>query len=225
MGSDDLVVPRSSNHPNASPQQSLSLRSRKCCVLWIPKVSKAQADLPSSSAEDRGSHRNLARRSATVAEFWIRRRAEMSAPLILVLADEPDASVMCRGLATGGYEPLLTRNAASATTAIQSDSLSGALIAEAVLPNPPSTLFSQLREQTDIPNVVVGSGTQGSAVEALLDGADVYLVLPIPIELLRARLRSLTSLDHISTTRPEASSKMRLTRRSEFPQLTPDYPR
>ncbi len=52
-------------------------------------------------------------------------------------------------------------------------------------------LLPTLRNLTDSPMVVIGSGGEASMVQALLHGADVYLTRPVNINELLARIRAL----------------------------------
>ena len=117
----------------------------------------------------------------------------MNAPLqtVLVIADEPDATVLKEGLKRAGFGYRVASAHADAEQEVKRTAFSAVMIAESSLPEDPSVLFQALRRETGSPLVVAGWGGPDIRAEILLDGADSYLVRPIPDDILRARLRAL----------------------------------
>ena len=65
------------------------------------------------------------------------------------------------------------------------------VVAEEMMPMEGVDLLPVLRRITDLPIIAIGSGGEMAMVQALLQGADVYLARPVNIQEFMARIRSL----------------------------------
>ena len=65
------------------------------------------------------------------------------------------------------------------------------IVSEEMSPIDEVELLPVLRRLTDSPIITVGSGGEMAMVQALLQGADVYLTRPVNIRELMARIRAL----------------------------------
>ena len=117
----------------------------------------------------------------------------MDAPvqIVLVIAEEPDTTVLTEGLKRAGYRARVAHTQSEAAGEAQRTAFTAVIVAESSLPEDPSVLFAALRQETGSPLVVAGWGGPDVRAEILLDGADSYLVRPIPDDILRARLKAL----------------------------------
>ncbi len=111
--------------------------------------------------------------------------------MILVVAGEPDATLLTAALLRVDYQPNVVSNADEARAELETAEWECIVITEETLPGDPAEYFNTLRRETTAPTLIVGWGEGDIETQLLLDGADIYMVRPIDDDLLRARLRAL----------------------------------
>ena len=114
-----------------------------------------------------------------------------AAPKILLIAEDPDATMLSAALVRIGYEPTVVSSVADGGSSARKGDWAGLVVTEELLPSNVGEYFAEQRQESDIPTLVVGWGEGDSETQLLLHGVDCYMVRPIDDELLRARLRAL----------------------------------
>jgi DNA-binding response OmpR family regulator len=115
---------------------------------------------------------------------------------VLVIDSEESRCDVVDGLRCLGFQVYEEANSENALRRVQEDPHYVLVVSESMPPVSSTDLLMALREITEGPMVVLGSGRETAMVEALMRGADFYLERPVKTKELAARLRALLRRCH-----------------------------
>jgi DNA-binding response OmpR family regulator len=115
---------------------------------------------------------------------------------VLVIDSEESRGDVVDGLRCSGFQVDEEANSEDALRRVQEDPRYVLVVSESMPAVSSTGLLTALREMTESPIVVLGSGGETAMIEALMRGADFYLERPVKTKELAARLRALLRRCH-----------------------------
>jgi two-component system response regulator TctD len=110
---------------------------------------------------------------------------------ILIIDNDEDRRDIVLALREDGFRVVEETESNTAVGRVLSDSHYLIVLSDTMPPVDNMDLLTTLRGLTDSPILVRGSGNESAMVQALLQGADAYLVRPVSPQILVARIRAL----------------------------------
>ncbi len=115
----------------------------------------------------------------------------MSALTALIIDNDEDRQSVVQALQDAGFRVIQAVESSEGLKSVLDDAPRIVIVSEHMPPIDEVELLPVLRRLTDSPIITVGSGGEMAMVQALLQGADVYLTRPVNIRELMARIRAL----------------------------------
>ncbi|MFQ6027544.1 MAG: response regulator transcription factor [Dehalococcoidia bacterium] len=109
----------------------------------------------------------------------------------LIIDNDEDRQSVAQALQDAGFRVIQALKSSEGLKSALDDTPRIVIVSEDMPPVEEVELLPVLRRLTDSPIITVGSGGEMAMVQALLQGADVYLTRPVNIRELMARIRAL----------------------------------
>ncbi len=121
---------------------------------------------------------------------------------LIIDADESRREILV-ALKTAGFRVLEATTSGDGAKCTLDNSPRIVVIAEEMMPLEGVDLLLVIRRLTDLPIIAIGSGGEIAMVQALVQGADVYLTRPVNIKEFLARIQALLRRYAIARRSPE----------------------